>query len=56
LSSVENRPFGKTGSVEKLLRRVVVWFQPVGCAVLGAAVTRVLAGALRTIGLAGMEE
>jgi len=56
LSSVENRPFGKTGSVEKLLRRVVVWFQPVGRVVLGAVATRVLTGALRTIGLAGTEE
>ena len=50
MSPFENPPFGKTGSVEKLLRRIVVWFQPVGCVVLGAAVTRVLAGALRTTG------
>jgi hypothetical protein len=57
LSSVENPPFGKTGSVEKLLRRVVrCWFQPVGCAALGAALRRVLTGALRTTGLAETAE
>lgn len=57
MSPFENPPFGKTGSVEKLLRRVVVvWFQPVGCAALGTALRRVPAGALRTTGLAEKEE
>ena len=54
---MENPPFGKTGSVEKLVRRVErFWFQPVGCAALGAALRRVLTGALRPPGRAETPE